>query len=586
MQYRLSYSIGCVLILALIVTAGSSHVMAQREFLDTAVVTSVEGFADVLYQGSSDWTPLEAGDVLRAGDQIETDSEGYIQISFAEDNILKIGPDSLVVIKSLGTIEVTKIHSSTFELIRGKIRAFVNPSLEGKAEVIIRTENATCGVRGTDFGESYDPDLSRTFIMTLSGCVEVSHRELAGMAPYDVCAGRSIVLRSGAIPSGPEDTGRGVADDFLEGMQFDDGTGAGTSIEPPVVTSVFINRIINLNEIDRTLTLTADDITTSGAVLITGTTNDEESSISGVEVSLDGGMTWEDAIGTESWSYEFQPREYMEYELTVRATNTAGVVSDYRDIGPWMITYSSLDYRGVADNFLETLFRSVKNGNTYDVEDLISRDYDGSAGGYYSREELFRDSIESYIDSGANTLLSVTYSIKQVDSLGDAIIFTAHWTTNEAGTTNSGTTRWWLSKTDEYRLVHTEGDWFDTGLFAIEPDLKMYVDTLPASPPCDRVVVVLMTAPDIPASVNSINVTVSTDCDTFTKNLTRSYYQAKTGEDYGFGTEFVVAEVSPDCAVIPACPYDFRYRWTPNDWFNVTYTEYGYFFDEEIGIIP
>ena len=585
MLYRPLHFIGCVLVLALFITAGSSRVLAQKDIADSAVVTSAEGFVDVLYRGSSDWAPLKTGDVLTAGDQIQTDAEGYVQISFAEDNILKIGPNSLIVIKALGTIEVTKVHRSTFELIRGKIRTFVNPSLGEKAEVIIETENATCGVRGTDFGESYDPDMNQTFIMTLSGCVDVSHRELAGMAPYSVCAGRSIVLRSGEIPSGPEDTGEDAAEDFLKDMQFDDGRDTGTGAEPPVIASVFINRSINLDEIDRALTLTDDDMTRSGTILITGTTNDEESSVSGVEVSLDGGMTWKDAIGTESWSYEFEPREYLEYELTVRAANTAGVVSDYRDIGPWIITYTPLDYRGVAERFLETLFRSVKDGNTYDAEDLISRDYDGSAGGYYSREELVRDSIDEYIDSGRNTLLSVTYTIKQVDSLGDDIIFTARWTTNEAGTTNSGTTKWWLSKTDEYRLVHTEGDWFDTGAIDIEPNIEMYVDTIPVSPPCDKVVVVLITAPDIPASVNSINVTVSTDCDTFTRILTRSYYQARTGEDYGFGAEFVVEEVT-SCPAPPVCAGSFRYRLPPDNWINITYTEYGYFFDHEIGIIP
>ncbi|MBN1881940.1 MAG: FecR domain-containing protein [Deltaproteobacteria bacterium] len=585
MTHRLSYAIGCVLILALIATTGIPRVMAQKARDDTAVVTSVEGFVDVLYHGSSDWIPLKTGDVLHAGDQIETDAEGYVQILFAEDSILKIGPDSLVAIKSLGTVEVTKVHLSTFELIRGKIRTFVNPPSEGKAELIIETENASCGVRGTDFGESYDPDLSRTFIMTVSGCVEVSHRELVGMAPYKVCTGRSIFLRSGVVPSGPEDTEKGVAEDFLKDMQFDDGAGAGGDAEPPVVTSVFINRIINLDDIERTLTLTDDDMTRSGTVLITGTTNDEASPISGVEVSLDGGMTWEDTVGTESWSYEFQPREYIDYELTVRATNTAGVVSDYRDTGPWMITYTPLNYREVAERFLETLFRSVKNGNTYDAQDLISRDYDGSAGGYYSREELVRDSIDSYIDTGRNTLLSVTYSIKQVDSLGDDIIFTAHWTTNEAGTTNTGTTKWWLSKTDEYRLIHTEGDWFDTGYAEIEPDLEMYVDTIPAAPPCNKVVVVLMTVPDIPPSINSITVTISTDCDTFPRTLTRSYYQAKTGEEYGFGGEFVVEEVT-SCLAVPFCAGSFRYRLSPDNWINVTYSDYGYFFDQEIGIFP
>jgi hypothetical protein len=95
-----------------------------------------------------------------------------------------------------------------------------------------------------------------------------------------------------------------------------------------------------------------------------------------------------------------------------------------------------------------------------------------------------------------------------------------------------------------------------------------------------------MTAPNIPASEASITVTINTECDTFNKPLTRSYYQSKTGENIGFGGEFQVEEVSPDCFVTPVCIGSFRFRWTPNDWFNVTYSGYGYFFDDEIGIIP
>jgi len=588
MPHRVSYVVGLFLALALIATAGSSRIMAQEERLDSAVVTSVEGFVDVLYDGSSQWTPLEVGDLLRVGDRIETDTEGYVQFTFGEDNILKIGPNSIVEIKELGIIEVTKVHLSTFELIRGKVRAFVNPTSNGTSELNIQTENASCGVRGTDFGESYDPDMNETYILTLGGCVEVLHLEFSGMAPYNVCAGRSITLRSGVTPTGPEDTGIGDEENFLWDMSLDGGTNAVSDAEPPEITSVFINRTMDLEDIDRAVNLTDDDLTRSGMVLISGTSTDDAYPVTDVEVSLDGGMTWEDAIGTGNWSYEFQPMQYMEYDLTVRATNSAGVVSDYRGIGPVTITYTPLDRREIAERFLETLFRSVRDGNSYGVEDLISRDYDGSAGGYYSREELVRDSVEEYIDSGKNTLLSVTYSIKQVDSLGDDIVFTARWTTNEAGITNTGTTKWWLSKSDEYRLVHTEGDWFDMeeDIFEIEPGLEMYVEMMGSPPPCDRKVIVLMTVPDIPDSVTSITVTISTICDTYSHTLTRSDYEAKTGESYGFGGEFTVAEVSPDCAVIPTCPYDFRYRWTPNDWFNLTYTGYGYFFDQEIGLIP
>ncbi|MGH9594618.1 MAG: N,N-dimethylformamidase beta subunit family domain-containing protein, partial [Bryobacteraceae bacterium] len=63
----------------------------------------------------------------------------------------------------------------------------------------------------------------------------------------------------------------------------------------------------------------------TGIITITGTAADSGGGvIGGVEVSVDGGVTWHPAIGRESWSYLFQPTELGNIQVLSRAVDDSG----------------------------------------------------------------------------------------------------------------------------------------------------------------------------------------------------------------------------------------------------------------------
>ncbi len=65
--------------------------------------------------------------------------------------------------------------------------------------------------------------------------------------------------------------------------------------------------------------------TTTDRLLIAGTASDGGSGVSTVEVSLDGGVTWNLAGGTSSWSYVFaSPHDGEHYTVAVRAVDAVG----------------------------------------------------------------------------------------------------------------------------------------------------------------------------------------------------------------------------------------------------------------------
>lgn len=546
-----------------------SFTSAGEQKPSDAVVISSKGYVDVKFNGKEKFIPLVEGTGLNAGDVIQTDSEGKVVLKLPDTSMLVIGENSRVVIKELGMVEVTKVSTSTFELLKGKIRAIVNPFVNRESTFMIKTNNATVGVRGTDFGETYDPDTDQTYILGLEDCVSLILSSVPDGSPISLCAGNELTIRGGQQPGNPRGASDETIDKFLKDMNVTDTAGGAKAVDPPYITGVFINRIINLEDVEDTLTLTQNDLSMDGKIVISGTAADEAYQVTGVEVSLDRGTTWETSGGTTNWTYEFLPQENVEYEIMVRAKNAKDIFSDPWDLGSWIVVFRNEDYESIARSMINKLFSAVKTGDS-SANDLISDYYDGVIDNVYNKSEV----VDRIMDSNKN--VTASFTLNQVNSTGDAIIATIGWSATVDGVKSEGTSKFWLAKYDEFRFVHSEGAWFLKT--TREPELELDVVSNSYGSPCGYSLRILLVAPDVPASVNTITVYPYTTCEpgTHFAILTRMGYEDMTGETGGFGGDFHY-EITTGCSLSGTCsePLPFMYS-SLNPLVTVTFTEYGY----------
>ncbi len=72
------------------------------------------------------------------------------------------------------------------------------------------------------------------------------------------------------------------------------------------------------------ITSPVDDATVTGTpITITGTASDDLSGVDIVEISTDGGSTWNQAVGSDSWTHQWWPPLSGDYELSCRAADLA-----------------------------------------------------------------------------------------------------------------------------------------------------------------------------------------------------------------------------------------------------------------------
>ncbi len=212
------YLLGALALLLSIIIFSGDAFPAQADSPYTAKVVSAAGYVGVKYAGTDTFVALSSGKTVGIGDIIETDSRGKIELKLPDGSTLIIGENSRIIIKELGMVEVLKVTKSTFELLRGKIRAIVIPFVSTNSEFNIETNNATLGVRGTDFGETYDPDADTTYVLGMAGTVSLSLKHFPGGPPIIIQKGHEISVTGNNEPGALSNATKETIDGFLEGM--------------------------------------------------------------------------------------------------------------------------------------------------------------------------------------------------------------------------------------------------------------------------------------------------------------------------------------------------------------------------------
>lgn len=175
------------------------------------------------------------------------------------------------------------------------------------------------------------------------------------------------------------------------------------------------------------MTLYRDNIE-GGMLELRGSAMEESAGcvVSYVEVSLDDGGQWNVAEGTDGWTYAFQPSDET-YYVTVRAANSAGVVSDQTT--SLELTYSNTTEEDNLRAVFDSLIEAYQNKLTSNFTDLTSLDFSTNYEGIEDYSQL-ETSLDNKFKSTSIIYLKV--SVESVTVTEDTGSVAFSWTTNSS----------------------------------------------------------------------------------------------------------------------------------------------------------
>jgi hypothetical protein len=117
---------------------------------ESGIVKTVRG--QVLIERGSGKLEAKVGDPVQEGDRLVVQSNSSIGVSMSDETLLGIGPNSTLVIDRYSYDPVTREGKVETSILKGTLRYVTG--LIGKANpqaIKIMTDNATIGIRGTEF---------------------------------------------------------------------------------------------------------------------------------------------------------------------------------------------------------------------------------------------------------------------------------------------------------------------------------------------------------------------------------------------------------------------------------------------------
>jgi hypothetical protein len=137
-------------------------------------LTQAEGRVDLLKGGKLPATPVKVGATVAATDVIRTKSLSRAQITFIDNTILTIAPESRIAIEEYIVDTPKGKRQAVLEIFRGTALAVINKIFKVKdPDFVIKTHTAVMGVRGTEFGIRIQPNSSS--ILNFKGLLQVGN---------------------------------------------------------------------------------------------------------------------------------------------------------------------------------------------------------------------------------------------------------------------------------------------------------------------------------------------------------------------------------------------------------------------------
>jgi hypothetical protein len=145
---------------------------AQSEVVGS--ITQVEGRVDLLKGGKLPATPVKLQDKLEPGDVLRTKSLSKAQITFIDNSIITLSPESRLAIDEYQFNPAQQKRNAVLNLFQGMAHVVVDKLFKvDHPDFVIKTQTAVTGVRGTDFGIRLQPNSST--ILNFQGLTQVAN---------------------------------------------------------------------------------------------------------------------------------------------------------------------------------------------------------------------------------------------------------------------------------------------------------------------------------------------------------------------------------------------------------------------------
>lgn len=137
------------MVLALGIAIGLFHPAAAQD----SIIGRVKTLSGVV-QAERDGVrrPLALGDGLQRSDIVMTQADGAVGITFADNSMLSLGPDSALALERFRFDSTTNEGEFATRLLRGTLAAKSGKIVEQTPEAMtVKTRSSLLGVRGTEF---------------------------------------------------------------------------------------------------------------------------------------------------------------------------------------------------------------------------------------------------------------------------------------------------------------------------------------------------------------------------------------------------------------------------------------------------
>jgi hypothetical protein len=163
-----------------------------------AVVTALEGSAQVYIKGKTAGRQIKKGDKLGQEHEVRVGERSRMEIRFPDGTIMRLSEKSRLVMNELKYDKTTESKNVKVSLGVGKLWAKVKKLATSDSSVEVKTSNAVAGVRGTVYRVNVEEDKS-ALVKVYDGTVYVANppREPgaeAGKAtpPHEVSGPRTV----------------------------------------------------------------------------------------------------------------------------------------------------------------------------------------------------------------------------------------------------------------------------------------------------------------------------------------------------------------------------------------------------------